>query len=185
MQRVQVYRRGGATFANVLDFYTRTGLTAAEFAKLADGLTTVTGTTLKGMINVNTAPKAVLACLPGLADADIAALLAKRGDSSIDVTNIGWVAAALTPEKARAIGGLITARSYQFSADIVSVAADGRAFRRCRIVVDARSTPKLLYRQDLTRLGWPLAPEILAGLRAGVPLDKLVAPQSIQHEVVH
>jgi len=73
------------------------------------------------------------------------------------------------------IGSLITSRAYQFSADIVSVSGDGRAFRRCRIVVDARqSPPRVVYRRDLTSLGWPLDPMILDALRAGMGMENVV-----------
>jgi len=78
----------------------------------------------------------VLACLPGLDDSDVAALMAKRTDTTIDVTNLAWLPDSDRP-KAIAVGSLITTRAFQFSADIVSVAGDGRAFRRCRVVVDA------------------------------------------------
>lgn len=161
-------------FLNIFDFQVRTGMTAAEFALVADRLTTSTQTTLRGLINVNTAPKQVLLALPGLDDTDAAALLAGRTQSGTDTTNVGWVASALKPEKAVAIGNLITARSYRFSADIVSLAEDGRAFRRCRVVIDAQaSPPKVIYRQDLTQLGWPLDPQILAYVRSGGSLDNL------------
>ena len=73
------------------------------------------------------------------------------------------------------IGSNITSRSYQFSADIVSVVGSGRAFKRCRIVVDATtSPPRVIYRQDLTSLGWPLPKEILSDLRSGVPLEDVL-----------
>jgi hypothetical protein len=82
----------------------------------------------------------------------------------------------LAPEKARIIGPNLTARSYQFSADIVSVPGNGRAFRRCRIVVDASGDqPKIVYRQNLTRLGWPLDEGILVALRSGQAMDEAVA----------
>ena len=62
---------------------------------------------------------------------------------------------------------------FLVSADLVAISGDGRAFRRCRVVVDASaSPPKVLYRQDLTHLGWPLEPEIMAGLRSGTSLDQ-------------
>jgi type II secretory pathway component PulK len=171
-------------FLNIFDFQVRTGMTAAEFALVADRLTTSTQTTLRGLVNVNTAPKQVLMALPGLDDTDASALLAGRTQSGIDSTNVGWVASALTPAKAVLIGGLITARSYRFSADIVSLAQDGRAFRRCRVVIDAQnSPPKVIYRQDLTHLGWPLDPQILAHLRAGGSLDDLSPIAGVPTEV--
>ena len=59
----------------------------------------------------------------------------------------------------------------QYSADIISASGSGRAYKRYRAVVDARySPPRVVYWKDLTHLGWPLAPEILSGLRAaGTP----------------
>jgi hypothetical protein len=169
----------------VLDFYARTGLTATEFRAIADQVTTSSASVLRGMINVNTAPWEVLACLPGLEDSDVATLLSKRAESGADLSSIAWVAEALRPEKAAGIGGSVTVRSYQFSADIVSVAGDGRAFKRCRIVVDAStSPPKVIYHQDLTHLGWPLAPEILEELRAGTALDQIAPVQTVSGEAI-
>ena len=106
-------------------------------------------------------------CLPGLEESDVDALLAGR-QAATDLTSIAWVAEALPRERAEAIGDVITTRTFQFSADIVAVNGNGRAFRRHRAVIDARtSPPRVLYWKDLTHLGWPLAPEILTDLRAG------------------
>jgi len=167
--------RLGRPFSNILDFYYRTGLTVDEFQALADEITTGGDQMLRGLINVNTAPRKVLLCLPGLEETDVSALISGRAGDNVTRSNIAWVAEALPQEKAVAVAGYLTAKSYQFSADIVSVAGTGRAFRRCRIVVDARSSPpRVVYRQDLTPLGWPLSPELLADLRAGVSLDDLL-----------
>lgn len=161
-------------FANVLDFYTKSTLSIDEFKQIADHITTANGPTVRGLVNVNTAPKEVLACLPGLEESDVLALIGARTANSADLDTLAWVAQALPPAKARAIGGVITTRAFQYSADIVSVSADGRAFRRCRIVVDSRKTPStVVYRQDLTHLGWPLSPDIQDALRKGTSVDKL------------
>jgi len=166
-------------FRNVMDFYFKAGLTSDEFRQVAGKITTGAA---KGLINVNTAPKDVLLCLPGLDESDVSALLAQRPTADADRTSIAWVAGALSREKAVAIGTYITARSYQFSADIVSVAASGRAFKRCRVVVDASSSPpKVIYRQSLTHLGWPLSPDIITNLRSGAPLERLT--QTVSRKV--
>lgn len=124
-----------------------------------------------GLVNVNTAPGQVLFCLPGLDDADVDALLAKRAASDTVLAGIDWVAEVLPAEKVREIRRWITVRSYMFSADIVAVSGDGRSFRRFRTVVDAGSSPpRVISWQDMTGLGWPLAPEILTALRNGQPL---------------
>jgi hypothetical protein len=121
-----------------------------------------------GLINVNTAQQAVLLCLPGLDQADVNALTAYRSNTSADLSSIAWVSRALSQQKAAAITNYITVHSYQFSADIVAVSGDGRAFRRYLAVVDGSvSPPTVLYWKDLTYLGWPLDPNILTSLRSG------------------
>jgi DNA uptake protein ComE-like DNA-binding protein len=169
--------RGGRPFSSVLDFYFRAGLTDAEFGQLADQLTTSREQNVVGLVNVNTAPRQVLLCLPGLDESDVDALVARRQASGTDLTSIAWVAGVLSREKALAVGPLITTWSYQFSADIVAVSGNGRGFRRYQAVVDATtSPPRVLYWKDLTHAGWPLAPETLAALRAGTsPAAALVS----------
>jgi hypothetical protein len=66
----------------------------------------------------------------------------------------------------------ITGKSYQYSADIVAVSGDGRAFKRVRIVVDCQASPaKIVYRKDLTSFGWPLQQSIRDTLRLGKPIQ--------------
>jgi type II secretory pathway component PulK len=166
-------------FGNILDFYVKLRMTPEEFTPIADRLTTSTQTNLTGLINVNTAPAEVLMCLPGLDQNDADALVQARSGANVDLTSIAWVLNALTPQKAVAVGSYITTRSYQFSADIVSVSGDGRAFRRYRAVIDTRSTPaQVIYWRDMTALGWPLDPSILPSLRAGEVLPAVATTPS-------
>jgi hypothetical protein len=155
-------------FLNVLDFYFRVELTIEEFAPIADRLTTSSASELTGLLNVNTVPREILLTLPGLEESDVDALLARRSSPETDLTSIAWVAEVLPAEKAQRVGNLITVRSYQFSADIVAVSGDGRAYRRYRAYIDARQSPPRVQRwTDLTHLGWPLESEILDSIRAG------------------
>ena len=79
----------------------------------------------------------------------------------------------LPREKAAAIGGQITTRSFQFSADVLGASGDGRAYRRYRAVVDTgEGAPRVLSWCELTHLGWPLDPEIIATLRSGLELTQ-------------
>lgn len=160
--------RAARTFKSIFDFYYKLALTADEFKKVADKITVDPGKILIGRVNVTTAPKEVLQCLPGMADGDGDALIARRTSSGTDLTNVAWVLDTLSQTKALAISNYITARTKRFSADIVAVSGDGRGFKRLRVVFDASGTvPKILYSKDLTYLGWPLDPEILNSLRAG------------------
>jgi hypothetical protein len=84
----------------------------------------------------------------------------------------------LQPAQIVNVAPYVTDRSYQYSADIVAVSGDGRSFKRVRIVIDgsglapnaATATPaQIIYRKDLTSLGWPLDPAIRAAMRQGQP----------------
>jgi len=166
---VQSFRR--LNFKNVLDFFGQAqgfGLTADQFKKIEDKLTSSSGTTVTGLVNVNTASKEVFMCLPGLDEPDADALISKREADGIDTSSITWVYDALGATKAAAIGSYITIHSYQYSADIVAASGDGRAFARYKMIVDARDNQfKIVYWKSLKHLGWPLDPEILTKLRAG------------------
>jgi type II secretory pathway component PulK len=163
------------SFENILDFYFKSGMTATEFAQIADRLTTSSETTLSGLVNVNTAPKEVLACLPDLEDSDAKALVSYRESHSDGLDSIAWVTEVLNQEKAVGIGSYITVRSYQYSADIICLSANGRAYRRYRAVLDTQgSSPRVVYWKNLTQFGWPLQPEIVEALKKGQPLNNVV-----------
>lgn len=156
---------GPPNLRDVFDFHFRTGLSIDEFRLIENGIATSAQTQLRGRININTATRDVLACLPNLESADADKLISQRPASG--ETSLGWVIQALD-RKAIGLGSLITARAYQYSADIVAASGNGRAFKRCRIVVDlAGDAPRIVYRRDLTERGWPLDQELLASLRAG------------------
>ncbi len=192
LEEVVTQTRRLRPYKNVLDYYFRAQLTYDEFKLIADKITAsaasssrggrgggssssgTAATVKRGLININTASRDVLLCLPGIGDPEADAMIQRRASRTTD-EGIAWVVQALPREQAVLIGSLITSRSYQFSADIVSASSDGRAFRRCRIVVDSRqSPPRVVYRRDLTSLGWPLAPAILDALRAGYPMESVI-----------
>jgi type II secretory pathway component PulK len=159
------------SFTSVLDFYIKAKnyglLTADQFKSIEDYLSASSDTTLKGRVNVVTAPKQVLTCLPNLDESDVEALINKREAEGADLDSIAWVYEAL-PQKAAALGQYITIHTYQFSADIVAVSGDGRAFSRYRMVVDTRDSEfKIVYWKAMKNRGWPLDSEILTKLRAG------------------
>ncbi len=127
-----------------------------------------------GLINVNTASAQVLAGLPGMSAATAQTMVAQRTTSSPALGDISWVSTALGQSLAGTLTPYITGQSYQYSADIVAVSGDGRAFKRVLVVVDARTQPaRIVYRKDLTSLGWPLPADVRTSLQAGkgVPAD--------------
>jgi len=171
--------RSAIVFPTLGAFYTRSTMTPTEFGLVADQLTATTAKTLPGLINVNTAPVQVLQCLPGLDSSDAQSLISQRGNGA-NTGSYAWVFNALSQSKAQAITGAITARSFQYSADIVAVSGDGRAFKRVRIVVDSRTLPaQVIYRRDLTYLGWPLPPEVRTSMRTGKGVPASVSNPSV------
>lgn len=149
-------------FASPLQFYLASGLTADEFALIANSITISTGTYIQGRVNVNTAPAAVLTCLPGMS-ADLAQqLISYRRQNPTRLTSIAWVTDALGSSSSVATalalaGDYITTQSYQFTADIAALGPFGRGYRRVKFVFDTSTgTPQVIYRQDLSSLGWAL-----------------------------
>ena len=125
--------------------------------------------TLKGLINVNTARwKCSSAFRQRVVTESDAQTLVSSQTTASSTPGVSWVFAALPPAKAVSILPYITVRSYQYSADIVAVSGDGRAFKRVRIVLDTTTLPpKIVYRRDLTSYGWPLPQQIQDSMRAG------------------
>jgi len=154
------------TFASPLLFYSKSGMTAAEFALIATNLTTTTNKIIEGRVNVNTANAAVLTCLMGGDTSAAAQLVNYRLSNANNLTSIAWVVDALGqgyPDALAAMetGDYLTTRSFQFTADIAAVGPHGRGYRRVKFVFDTSSgTPEILYRQDLTHLGWALGKQV-------------------------
>ena len=161
-----------SNYESVLDFYIKSGLTEEQFKQIEDKLTTSSQENIQGLININTSPKEVLMCLPGLDESDVDALIDKRNSSDIDKNSLTWVA-ELLPQKAGAIGAFLTTRSFRYSTDIISLSGDGRSYQRYRMIADTRDNNfKTLYWKSLKNLGWPLDDQIINKLRSGKSLEK-------------
>ena len=160
----------GASFTSPLQFYVKSGMTSTEFAQVGTNLTTTSGNYIYGRVNVNTASAAVLACL---LDGDLGAaqqLVNYRQSNPNNLLSIAWIIDALGssyPDDLAALeaGDFITTQSYQFTADVAAVGPYGRGYQRVKFIFDTSTgTPQIVYRQDLTRLGWALGKEVRQNL---------------------
>jgi hypothetical protein len=157
------------------------GMSSDDFAKLYANVTTSTNAYLRNRVNVNSACAEVLTALiigamgdnPDVSTAESAAqtLVAYRQQNLGNLGSVAWIIDALGTSSsavtALARGDYVTTRSYQFTADIAAVGAHGRGYRRVRFVFDiSDGAPKILYRQDLSRLGWALGEKARADLVA-------------------
>jgi DNA uptake protein ComE-like DNA-binding protein len=155
------------SFTSPLNFYLASGMTTDEFGQIANALTTTNGTYIQGRVNVNTASAIVLASLPGISSSQGMGqtLVSYRQSNPDRLTSVAWVADAIGTNNAPVLMELaavdcITTQSYQFTADVAAVGPNGRGYRRVKFVFDTSSgTPTIVYRQDLTHLGWALGKE--------------------------
>jgi type II secretory pathway component PulK len=160
-------------YAGLLTFALRcknAGMSSADFTLLANNITTTTNTYIRNRVNVNTANADVLTALfmglslnvdESTAEGAAQSLIAYRQQNPDNLSSIVWLIDALGNNNqvitALVAGDYVTTRSFQFTADIAAVGAYGRGYRRVKFIFDmSNGTPTILYRQDLSRLGWAL-----------------------------
>ncbi len=146
------------------------GISSDDFSRIVNNVTTSTNTYFRGRVNVNTACANVLIALfmgtstsidESTAESAAQTLVTYRQQNPNNLGSVAWIIDALGNNSpvvaALARGDYVTTHSYQFTADIAAVGPFGRGYRRVKFVFDmSDSTPKILYRQDLSRLGWAL-----------------------------
>ena len=151
---------------SVAEFMVVSRMTAEEFVLIHADITTATGATQQGLVNVNTASEAVLACIPGIGLANAATLAAYRVTHPDVLTSFAWLTQVLPPAAIRQAGRYITDQSYQFTADIAAVGRFGRGYCREKVVFDTRtSTPRIIFHQDLSAYGWALGLQVRQTLK--------------------
>jgi type II secretory pathway component PulK len=178
--------RGGPPrqqFSSIFQWAVDMQMTTADLSKVITKFTITgagaTGASRPAKINVNTAPKQVLMCLPNFTETDADAIIAQRQtQSTATPADISWLMDAVAHNKLTGTtGSMLTGTSTVFSGDIVAVSPDGRAFRRYRVVIDGSKSPAyVIYRRDLTSFGWPLDSDIRDAMRAGNPPPDANAP---------
>ena len=147
------------TFRSVLEFYMRSGMNANEFALIEDQLR---NPSTNGLVNVNTASEVVLSCIPGIGYEKAQSVLSYRRAQSGTLSSIAWLTEVLDQNSAIQAGPYLTGKSYQFSADIAAVGHFGRGYKRVRFIFDtSQGAPRIVYRQDLTHMGWALGRAVL------------------------
>jgi type II secretory pathway component PulK len=166
---------GGAAapnFPSVLRFYLTSGLSQDDFERIAPELCVTTNSYTYGRVNLNTANATVLTALfvgVGLSqDASSSAattLVRYREQNSSSLNSIAWMVAALgrDHQAVTTLAGrdLLTTRSFQYGADVVAVGPLGRGYRRVKFIFDiSDGVPKIIHRQDLSRLGWALGDRV-------------------------
>jgi DNA uptake protein ComE-like DNA-binding protein len=152
---------GTGELRSVAEFMVTARLTADEFARIRGDITVSNGSTVQGLINVNTASETVLACIPGIGLENASALVAYRLANPDQLTSFAWLSQVLSRTALIRAGPYLTDQSYQFTADVAAVGASGRGYARARTVFDMiTGTPRIVYHQDLTACGWALGAQV-------------------------
>jgi DNA uptake protein ComE-like DNA-binding protein len=161
------------TFPGVLSFclFCRNlGMSSGDFSKICYNVTTTTNLYTNGLLNINTASATVMTALfmglgvdQSTAQGAAQSLVTYRQQNPNNLNAISWIVDALGNSSpvvqylANANRDYITTESFQFTADIAAVGPFGRGYRRVKFIFDiSEGTPKIIYRQDLSRLGWAL-----------------------------
>ena len=149
-------------FPTPLHFYYASKMTTAEFAQVE---TVLRGASVVGLINVNTASEAVLACIPGWTNGLASQIVSYRTANTNSLYTSGvsliWITQVLSQSDVLAAAPYITGHGYQFSADITAVGHNGRGYRRSKFIFDTtQGNPVILHRQELSNLGWALGKEV-------------------------
>jgi DNA uptake protein ComE-like DNA-binding protein len=120
--------------------------------KIADFITTSDQATLPGLVNVNTAPADVLACLPGLDPQTAQAIINHRSSAGFfaNITSLLDVP-TISTETLRQLAPTITTRSETFRILSEGIVTSSNARKRIELIVhiDASGVDTLAYRDNL------------------------------------
>jgi len=152
----------------------RSGIGREELAHLLDQCTTTDAVRLEGLINLNTAPLAVLTAIPFIGEALADTIVATRpGLTSDEARTPAWLyrRGLVTAEEFKQIVPHLTARSRQFSFQCLGYALPSGRYRVLSVTVDTATRPaRVLALRDLTRFGFPVPLAVLQDGSAAVAL---------------
>ena len=151
-------RLGNQSPQGLLNFFVLSGMSVDEFSQIEGDITAGDGQTpQEGLVNVNTAPEAVLVCIPGIGTDMAPQLVSYRQSNPNRRNTVAWAAEILGPQRSQQAGRYLTGRSSVYCADIGAVGHLGKGYRRCRFILDSSEGGlRIVQRTDLSHLGWAL-----------------------------
>lgn len=157
---------GEDEFENLIEVYQNSEMTLEEFNQIANSITTTDDEFIHGRVNVNTAPVEVLMCIPGIDENEANNLISHRsGQATDNLASIAWITEVLDEESAAEAGSYLTTHTYQYRVDIAAVGQNGKGFRRFFFIVDlSEGEANVIYRRDLSEMGWALGETVLQEL---------------------
>jgi type II secretory pathway component PulK len=148
---------GNTTYDSVLEYYNASGMTSEEFAQIEGRLTVSNDDIEGGLINVNTASEAVLACVPGIGVENAGSVVAQRQSNEPGTSTITWISDILDEEAVDEASPYLTGTTSHYLIDVAAVGRGGKGYRRTQFVVETSGQePTIVARKNLPRLGWAL-----------------------------
>ena len=148
------YRRSRGRFSHLGDLLNVTGMNNQKFGNISDYITMSNNPKLLGLVNFNTAPKAVLEVLPGMTPDSADQVIEKRSGTSGAFQNLGNIAETVGRDAFQQFSDYATVRSSQFEIQSIGRLNDKSAYTRLIAVVDRSVIPiKILYYRDISSLG--------------------------------
>ena len=164
----------------------RDAANAAKLMTLLDYASTSESTTIVGRVNVNAAPRPVLAAIPGLTTADVQRIISDRPDVSrpvpADYRHAAWLytKGLVSLDAMKSLYDKTTARGDVFRGQIVGFLDRANEIERAEVVVDGTTEPpRQVFYKDLSTLGKGFSDAtLLGGLTTGGALsdDAAVGP---------
>jgi type II secretory pathway component PulK len=141
------------------------GVGADQLPIIMDKLSVMPGgnsrTPMIGLVNINSAPPAVLTALSGVGRDLAEQIVQTRADLDVEVKQtIAWLYTEGLVDAAtfKAVAPKLTSRGFQFHIRCIGFGAPCGRFRIIEAIVDlAGGKPRITYLRDLTRLGLPFA----------------------------
>lgn len=138
------------------------GIGKAELATVLERFSASAELQADGLVNVNTASAAVLATLPGVDEALAESIVSARDAIGPDrKMTIAWLyqEGVVDAAKFKALAPLLTARSFQFTFQVIGYGMPSGRFRVLEAGIDvAPGTRRITYLRDVTRRGLPFTP---------------------------
>ena len=148
---------GNTTYDSVLEYYNASGMTSEELAQIEGRLTVSNDDIEGGLINVNTASEAVLACVPGIGVENAGSVVAQRQSNEPGTSTITWISDILDEEAVDEASPYLTGTTSHYLIDVAAVGRGGKGYRRTQFVVETSGQePTIVARKNLPRLGWAL-----------------------------
>ena len=168
--RVSVPKSSGSAEVYQSPFTESPDVLNIHFSKLLDHVTTDKSPVLRGRIDINSAPREVIAAVPGMPDSAVEQILAGRGlaggTEDASRRHPTWLLAQnlVSLDTMRQLMPYVTCGGDVYRAQSVGYFDSGTPAARAEVVIDATGTvPRQVYYKDLRLLGRGFDLEILRG----------------------